>query len=257
MLKHTRDFAFFVSLACAASSAAAEPCRLALALAFDVSGSVDGGEYRLQMSGMAEALADAEVQEALFAVPGAPVALAAYEWSAFSYQRMIVDWTLLADAAAVEGVREQFANWERRRAPEATGIGAAMEFGMTLLERAPRCWDRTLDISADGKNNDGLAPDQLKTSGRIDGLRVNALVVAWNFHSFEKMTNDSIAALSSYFRSEVIQGQDAFVEVAVGYEDYARAMKRKLLREMAIKAAKVPRPADDRRLVGLHGAEDR
>ncbi|RYH06367.1 DUF1194 domain-containing protein [Tropicimonas sp. IMCC6043] len=255
MLKRSRDVAFFVILSFVASSAVAEQCRLALALAFDVSGSVDGGEYRLQMRGMAEALGDAEVQEALFAVPGVPVALAAYEWSASSYQQMIVDWTLLADAVALEGVREQFANWKRRPAPEATGLGVAMDFGMTLLERAPRCWDRTLDISADGENNNGLSPGQLKASGRIDGLRVNALVVAWNFQSFKKMTEDSIASLASYFLSEVIQGQDAFVEVAVGYDDYARAMKRKLLRELTIQAVEAPGLESDRRLVGLHSGD--
>ena len=42
-----------------------------------------------------------------------------------------------------------------------------------------------------------------------------------------------IAALSAYYHAYVIQGADAFVEVALGFDDYARAMKRKLLKELA------------------------
>ena len=38
--------------------------------------------------------------------------------------------------------------------------------------------------------------------------------------------------LVTYFRERVIQGADAFVEVALGFDDYADAMKRKLLREL-------------------------
>ena len=40
-------------------------CDLALLFAVDVSGSVDPSEYRIQMVGLAEALGDAQVAEAL------------------------------------------------------------------------------------------------------------------------------------------------------------------------------------------------
>jgi hypothetical protein len=41
-----------------------------------------------------------------------------------------------------------------------------------------------------------------------------------------------IGELSSYFRAEVIAGPDAFVQTAIGFEDYAAAMTRKLEREL-------------------------
>lgn len=62
-------------------------CRLALALALDVSGSVDGVEYVQQMNGGVEALSDREVQAVLFATPEVPVNLAIFEWSASSISR--------------------------------------------------------------------------------------------------------------------------------------------------------------------------
>ena len=40
-------------------------CDLALILAVDVSGSVDAQEYRIQMDGLAEALRDSVISEAL------------------------------------------------------------------------------------------------------------------------------------------------------------------------------------------------
>ena len=43
---------------------------------------------------------------------------------------------------------------------------------------------------------------------------------------------DSVDKLEAYFTQEVIHGPDAFVMVAQGYDDYARAMRRKLLREL-------------------------
>ena len=40
-------------------------CRLALALTIDVSGSIDPAEYRFQMDGLAEALDDPDIKDAL------------------------------------------------------------------------------------------------------------------------------------------------------------------------------------------------
>jgi hypothetical protein len=48
----------------------------------------------------------------------------------------------------------------------------------------------------------------------------------------EGRRSDSVAELSAYFRAEVIQGAEAFVQVAVGYQDYRTAMEKKLLREL-------------------------
>ncbi|MGR3364390.1 MAG: DUF1194 domain-containing protein, partial [Maritimibacter harenae] len=45
-------------------------CRQALVLALDVSGSVDAGEYRLQMDGLAQALTAPEVAAAILAPRG-------------------------------------------------------------------------------------------------------------------------------------------------------------------------------------------
>ena len=222
---------FVVLLIWAALPASA--CRLALALALDVSGSVDQQEYRLQMQGLADALDDADVQRAFFAIPEAPVAVAVFEWSSSRYQRMVQEWVLLRAPADVDALTARLRTWRRAPAPEATGIGAAMEYGQALLGRNPGCWQRTLDISGDGKNNDWPLPRDLRKQGRIKGLRVNALVIARDVEGHGQVIPLEIGELTAYFHAEVIQGPDAFVETALGFSDYARAMKRKLLKELA------------------------
>ena len=74
---------------------------------------------------------------------------------------------------------------------------------------------------------------RLRENGRLGTMSVNALVVAKDFKSTMDMTPDGVAELTAYFQSRIIHGPGAFVEVAQGYEDYATAMSRKLLRELS------------------------
>jgi len=210
----------------------ASPCRLALALALDVSGSVDQTEYRLQSQGLAAALNDPEVRALLFAFPDAPVAVAIYEWSASQYQRMIQDWVLIEDEEALRRVTARLANLSREPAPEPTGLAAALAFGKSLIDRGPVCWDQTLDVSADGKNNDWPTPMQLRERKTLGGLRINALVIVED-RDEERAGARETGELPAYFNTRVIQGPGAFVEVARGFQDYKRAMTRKLVRELA------------------------
>jgi hypothetical protein len=115
-----------------------------------------------------------------------------------------------------------------------------MEYGKRLLDQAPVCWTRTLDVSGDGKNNDWPDPRKARSDGTLAGIRINGLVVAPDTGSGGRATTGA-AELSAYFQARVIQGPDAFVEVANGFEDYADAMRRKLLRELQT------RPVGERR----------
>lgn len=222
-----------LTLAVMLAALPAQACRLALVMALDVSGSVDQVEYRQQLEGLAEALTDPEVQGAFFAMPDAPVALAVYEWSSSSYQRMVAGWTVLDTPETLARLSQRLRAWTREPAPEATGIGAALEYGRDLLGTNPGCWQQTLDISGDGKNNDWPVPRELRRQGRIAGMRVNALVISREVEGHGQVLPLEVGELSAYFHAEIIQGPDAFVEVALGFQDYARAMKRKLLRELA------------------------
>ena len=122
--------------------------------------------------------------------------------------------------------------WPRTRAPEATGLGAAMLHAQDQMASAPDCWARTLDISADGKNNDWPPPEWVRANGALSTMTVNVLMIAPNYLVSYDLTGDGIAQMAAYFEDKVIHGPGAFVEIARGYGDYADAMRRKLIREL-------------------------
>lgn len=216
-------------LGASAAVAQGETCRQALVLALDVSGSVDSGEYRLQMDGLAQALLAPAVSRAILAPGAAPIAIHIFEWSGPQFQNVLVDWTLITDAATLDGIATTLENTLRSPSPPSTALGTALAVAGDALRTGPACWKGTIDVSGDGKSNTGPRPQDLDGLPQLEGVTVNALVVN---------TIDSMGAgpgdedLMSYFENLVIRGPGAFVEPADGFEDYTRAMTRKLLREI-------------------------
>lgn len=221
-----------LALALTVPGALLADCRQALALGLDISGSVDSREYALQIGGLTAALTDPEVADALLAMPGAPVRLAVFEWSGPHYQRQILRWTEITDRQTLDAAIATIGAAQRGVAPPGTALGSAMQFGAALLERSGRCWKRTLDISGDGKHNLGPHPRDVKTLLDTGSLTLNALVIGADAPATGDNRQIDIAELSSYFRAWVILGPDAFVETALGFEDYESAMVRKLKREL-------------------------
>lgn len=210
----------------------AAECRQALALGLDVSGSVDAREYRLQMGGLAAALDSAEVRNKLMAMPSAPVRLMVYEWSGPADQAIVVPWTQIDGGAALDSVIETLRQTVRRDASPGTALGVAMSEGARHLRQQGDCWKRTLDLSGDGKSNLGPRPREVKRQLAEDGITINGLVIGIDDPDIGDIRQSEIAELSSYFRAEVILGPDAFVQTAIGFADYERAMREKLIREL-------------------------
>lgn len=218
-----------------AGGAVLAQCRQAIVMGLDVSGSVDSREYDLQLDGLAYALIDPEVQRAILAQPSHPVHLAVYEWSGPGYQRLLLDWTEIRGSEALLRVSAHLAAARRRPAPPGTALGNAMRFGAELLKDGPDCLKHTLDISGDGKNNFGPHPRDIKMTlslGSSGDLTLNALVIGADAPEIGDQRQVELPELSAYFKAWVITGSDAFVETAIGFEDYQAAMTRKLLREL-------------------------
>lgn len=216
--------ALFAALIALPGAALAE-CRLALLLALDVSSSVDPNEDALQRGGVVAALTAPEVAAAFFA-SDQPVALAVYEWSGRYQQDILLDWTLIDSPRALIEAAETIAGTTRKHADYPTSMGYALGFGARLFERAPICMRQTLDMAGDGQNNDGFGPQQAYRAFPFDEVTVNGLVV--NAGDFE-----GELGLIPFYNAEVLHGPGAFIEIANGFADYERAMRRKLERELA------------------------
>ncbi|MEX0284707.1 MAG: DUF1194 domain-containing protein [Paracoccaceae bacterium] len=227
-----------LALACLATPGHALDCRLALVLAMDVSSSVDKAEDALQRGGLAAALLAPEVQKA-FLAGDLPVALAAYEWSGRYNQQVLLDWLLIENAEDLLIAAEAIGRSERGADDFPTAMGYALGYGARMLERAPRCLFQTLDMAGDGETNDGFRPAQAYASFPFSDVVVNGLVI--NGADFEGELN-----LIEFYRTEVLHGPGAFLEIANGFEDYERAMRRKLERELAPRAIGALPGADGR-----------
>ncbi|MCF2870092.1 DUF1194 domain-containing protein [Octadecabacter sp. G9-8] len=208
----------------------AQACRLALVLAMDVSSSVDATEDALQRAGLAAALVAPSVRDAFFA-SDAPVALAVFEWSGRNDQRLIQDWVLIENEATLTQVATQIATTRRIVAERPTALGYALGFSAGLLAVAPDCAAQTIDVSGDGLNNDGFEPRQAYDVFDLDGVTVNGLVIE---EPDDAAFREGQIDLLSYYVQNVIQGPAAFVEFADGFEDFARAMEAKLIRELGV-----------------------
>ncbi len=204
----------------AATAPAGAACRLALALGLDVSRSVDAADYAIQKEGLVAALADPAIVDA-FLKPRDRVAFAVYEWSGQARQDIVVDWTVVSGADDLARIRTDIARHDRPAALLPTGLGAALDFGRSLLDRAPDCRARTLDISGDGRSNDGRTPAEVHAAEDFGDALVNGLAIGGHE-----------ADIAAYYRREVIRGPGAFVEIARTQADFPRAIRRKLEREL-------------------------
>ncbi len=199
-------------------AAPATACDLSLLLAVDVSGSVDRREFSTQMIGLADALRDGIVVEALVQ-QGAYLAL--MQWTGSSRQRITIPWAhmqgpddVLRFADAVEADARIWRNY-------STAIGEALEAAHYAFADLPKCKRRVIDVSGDGVSNEGTEPELLKNALRKDGVTINAIAI-------ETDSTD----LTAYFFEHVITGDGAFVMTADGFEDYPVQIRRKLQREV-------------------------
>lgn len=206
------------------------PVDVVLALAADGSGSIDDDELRLQREGYGEALAAPEVLSVIARGINGAIAVIYTEWGGPTSQHVIVDWTLIRDAASARAFASELVT-RPRAARGYNSISAAIDFCVGLMERGPyRGLKRVIDVSGDGPNIGGRAVEAARDDAVAKGITVNALAIL--------RPGGSVAArmgqpLPDYYREAVIGGPGAFVEVADQNRSFAEAVRRKIVTEIA------------------------
>lgn len=198
------------------------PVAIELVLAFDVSASVDAKEFELQRQGLVAALRDPDVGHAIEALGPTGVAIAIVQWGGTRDTEVAVPFTHLTsarDARALGHVAGLMQRWYRAT---STSIATAMRDGRLLIEaNGFEGARKVIDISGDGPDNTGANLSRLRRQMRRAGITVNGLAI-----------EQENLAMTRYYRDQVITGAGAFVETARDYEDFARAIREKLLREL-------------------------
>ncbi|RYI13219.1 MAG: DUF1194 domain-containing protein [Acetobacteraceae bacterium] len=194
-------------------------CETALLLSIDVSGSIDTGDYQLQMQGLSTALQDPEVAAALVA---GQVALGVVQWSGTSEQRFVLSWQrMLSDpdvtrfAARAEAVPRAFRGSD-------TAVGQGLRFATAQFAAVPDCRRKVIDISGDGQENAGFTDAKARREAINAGLTINAIAI--------EEPGEAIP-ITTYYRNWIIT-PGSFVMTARGLQDYAQTLRLKLLREL-------------------------
>ncbi|MEE8351587.1 MAG: DUF1194 domain-containing protein [Rhodospirillales bacterium] len=211
--------------------ARAELVDLELILAVDVSGSVDDEEAQLQRAGYVAAITDDKVLRAIKSGRLGRIAVAYVEWAGQGISRTVVEWTVIdgADTAADFAERLDF---QPLRIELWTSISGVIDYGLDLFDLSPhRGKRRVLDISGDGPNNDGGLVTFSRDKAVKAGIIINGLAIINGRPS--RYGTLPMPHLDNYYRDCVIGGFGAFVVVADTFHDFARAIRRKLVLEIA------------------------
>ena len=201
--------------------ASAKGAALALVLAVDVSASVSADSYILQRDGIAQAFANPRIAEVISAAPGG-IEVLVLEWSDPDKIVVTVDWTRVGDAASANGFAAAV-RASRRSSAGITAIGPALIAAAAAFEHLPEpAAHRIIDISGDGIANFGLPPAVARDRIVARGITINGLAI---------LTEEPWIA--DYYRGNVIGGPSAFVVIARTFDDFAGAMLRKLVQEVA------------------------
>lgn len=213
------------------------PVSLELVLAIDASSSINRNEFGLQMQGLAEAFRDPQVHQAL-AVGGTPgVAVMLLQWADSRHQSISVPWQVVFTPAEAEAFADAIDATPRFVVGGGTAIGSAITFATRLLLTNDYVGGRmVIDVSGDGRANQGEIPVRARDAAVAAGIVINGLAI---------LNEDP--ALNVYYRQYVIGGPGAFVMTARDFTDYRDAIVEKLIREisaapMALGPAPLPDP---------------
>lgn len=218
------------AMAVATTAKAATPVDLQLVLAVDVSRSIDEVEAELQRRGYVEALTSDRIIDAILSGEHRRIALCYTEWAGAHYQAVVIDWTVIDSAAAARRFADKLAE-APRMSQSWTAIGAALIHAGERFENpdfiAKR---RVIDVSGDGRTNDGPPAGIVRDRLVAQGIVVNGLPVMMNRTNFGRPPDLS---LDKYYEENVIGGPGSFLIVADTFDHFGRAVRTKLVREIS------------------------
>ena len=197
------------------------PVDLELALSVDVSSSVTLQEYNLQMIGIAAAFRHPDVIAAIENLQPSGIAVCLIHWSGSVRQKVAVAWALVKDGPTAKALARRIENVERSFIGE-TSVGRALAFSAREIATNGFSGRRmTIDLSGDGDASYGPRARKYRDEIVEHGITINALAI---------LADDP--GLADYYRDNVIGGPGAFVMAADDYEDFARSILHKLVREI-------------------------
>ena len=219
--------ALLMSLTAGAEIAAADQeVDVELVLAVDVSGSMDLEEAQVQRAGYVDALRHADFINAVRDGLTGRIAITYFEWAGTIRDSSHLPWQIISGAEDANAFAAQL---EARpiATRRGTSISSAIVYGAKLFDaNGYSGMRRVIDISGDGPNNFGAPVTPARDAATALGIIINGLAI---------MIRPSAAfgSLDDYYSNCVIGGPGAFVLPVQEPEDFAIAIRRKLILEVS------------------------
>jgi hypothetical protein len=218
----------------------AEPFRnsgpevdVALVLAVDISFSMDLEELALQREGYIQALTSPLVLDAIRRGMLGRIAVTYIEWAGLSTRNIVADWAIIEDMRSAEDFVAKIAAAPVRRA-RRTSIAGAIEFSMDQLRAAEvRPLRRVIDVSGDGPNNEGHFVNIARDRALSTGVTINGLPIILKRGGSSWGSQFDLDNLDEYYKDCVIGGPGAFMITIREKNEFANAIRNKILREVA------------------------
>ena len=195
-------------------------------IAVDVSASINHDERLLQRRGYVEALRHPDVVRAILAGRLKRIAVTYVEWSSTTHQTVLVPWREIDGEESAEAFAAALEAQPLRRGG-STSISAAIGFGAKLLLSNRIDGARqVIDVSGDQPNLRGSPVAVARDNAVARGIVINGLPV---------VVDRSAGSLdiTQYYSDCVTGGPGSFVLPVTEVEEFAEAVRQKLIREIA------------------------
>jgi len=216
-----------VGMSYRAPAAAAEKAAvdLALVLAVDISNSINAEQYQLQVAGLRQAFEDKAIVDAILSGGHGAILVTLVAWS--DKPRIAIPWTVIGSEIDAIGFSERIRDLPRV-AGNFTCMSDALRFiRERVLPQQPAPSDRqTIDVSGDGRENCN-PPEPINAVRNqlvAEGVTINGLPI---------LEGAEADLLEQWYADHVVGGPFSFVLPAAGYNDFARAIRRKFLTEIS------------------------
>ena len=227
----------------------------ALLVSVDVSNSVDEHRYKLQMEGIAEALEDKGVQDAIVGGPAGGILFGMVTWA--DRPSFVMPWVRISSKEEAAAVAKKVRKLQLQSGEFTCMTRMMRSVNDKIVPQIPAKAARiVVDVSGDGPENCN-AEEQIETvrDGLVQsGVTLNGLPI--NEGDPAAPVAGSKVTLEEWFKTHVMGGTGSFVLPANGYADFGRAMRQKFVIEISGRPAPEKfsaKPSIDKRLVEVQG----
>ncbi|MGF1612310.1 MAG: DUF1194 domain-containing protein, partial [Kiloniellales bacterium] len=163
------------------------------------------------------------VLAAIEAIGDLGIAVALIQWSDARNQVLAIDWMVIRGEADAGELAHVVDTTPRFVIGGSTAVGAAIQFAARqFAHNGYQGLRRVIDISGDGRTNQGPPSAVMRDAAVAQGITINGLAIL-----------DEDPFLERYYSQNVIGGTGAFLMTAADYKDFEEAILQKLIKEIS------------------------